>query len=160
MTGASGTASKVLRIRPFDRVDVADQVDVDLAVVQGGDQVGELVFGGAQEDRAFERFVEDRGDRLAVAVDRAGRALFAGAGACLNWTLVQMVLMWALSRNSECGRVTWARPMLASPVPFIGQVGLEGRVVAALGAALEAQRQLRLEGQARRSRRPGREWRR
>ena len=32
---------------------------------------------------------------------------------------VQIVPMWAWSRNSECGRVTWAWPIPASPIPFI-----------------------------------------
>src|SRR6202789_3676473 len=34
----------------------------------------------------------------------------------LNCTRVQIVLMWACSRNSECGKVIWAAPMLASPL--------------------------------------------
>ena len=41
----------------LDRVDAADEGDVDLVVVQGGDQVGQVVAGGAQVDRALERFV-------------------------------------------------------------------------------------------------------
>ena len=40
-TGASGTVSKVVRMLAVDGVDVADEVDVDLAV-EGGDDVGEL----------------------------------------------------------------------------------------------------------------------
>ena len=45
----------------FDRVDVADQGDVDLAV-QVGDDVGEFPFAavGAEVDRAFEGLVEQR----------------------------------------------------------------------------------------------------
>src|ERR1051326_4230033 len=39
----------------FDRVDVADQIEVDLGVVQGGDHVGQLAFGGgAPNARPFQ----------------------------------------------------------------------------------------------------------
>ncbi len=49
--------------------------------MQGQDEVGQGVFGGAEEDRAFEGLVEDRGVGDGVAVDRAGRAVGAVAGA-------------------------------------------------------------------------------
>jgi hypothetical protein len=39
---------------------VSDQVEVALRVVQGDDDVGQIVVGGAQEDGAFERFVKQR----------------------------------------------------------------------------------------------------
>src|SRR3954447_9982394 len=38
-----------------------------------------------------------------------------GQASAANWTRVQMVLMWELSRKAAWGRVTWARAMLASP---------------------------------------------
>src|SRR4051794_41047582 len=38
-----------------------------------------------------------------------------GQAWALSWTLVQTVRMWPWSRNWECGRVTAARAMLASP---------------------------------------------
>ncbi len=53
--------------------------------------------------------------------------------------------MWALSRNSDWGRVTWAAAMLASPGLAV-RVGGQGRVGGRL-VALEVQRELRLEGQ-------------
>src|SRR5215207_7209316 len=58
-------------------VDAADQLDLDLAA-QVGDQVGELVVGGAQVDRPVEGIGEQRADRAGVAVDRALRALIGG----------------------------------------------------------------------------------
>ena len=61
-------------------VDPADQVDVDLAV-QGDDQVGQRVGGGAQVDGAFQGLVEQRREGPGVAVDRALGALGAVAGA-------------------------------------------------------------------------------
>ena len=45
------------------------------SAVQGGDEVGQVVVGGAQVDRAFERFVEQRREGPGLAVDRAGRAV-------------------------------------------------------------------------------------
>ena len=63
----------------LDRVDAADQVDVDLGRVQGGDQVGQRVVGGAQVDRALQRFVEQRRGRAgARRRSEALRAFFAG----------------------------------------------------------------------------------
>ena len=93
-----------------DRFDVADEVDVDLAF-EVGDDVGELSFAtvGAQIDGAFERLFKQRGFSLGVAEERSGGTL----GWPDNWTLVQGLLMWALSRNSECGRVTETRETLA-----------------------------------------------
>ena len=46
-----------------------------------------------------------------------------------NWTLVQGLLMWALSRNSECGRVTETRATLALAPAW-------GKVSSALSAGL------------------------
>ena len=51
----------------MEGVDPAHHVDVDDAV-QGRDQVGQLMVGGAQVDRAFERFVEQGRGRPGVAV--------------------------------------------------------------------------------------------
>ena len=52
---------------------------MDLAV-EIGDEVGELVAeAGGEVDRAFEGPVEQRGDRLGVAENRAG-----GAAACVE----------------------------------------------------------------------------
>ena len=74
----------------MDGVDAGDrfEVDADFAV-QGEDEVGQVVAGGPQEDRALERFGEQRGVGLDVAVDgalgapgavaRAGGELHAGA---------------------------------------------------------------------------------
>src|SRR5262249_25323254 len=50
------------------------QDDVDRTAVQGGDQVGELVRGGAQIDVAAQRIVEERGVGDGGAVDRSLRA--------------------------------------------------------------------------------------
>ena len=71
MTGASGTVSKLVRRRAVDGVDLAVEIDVDLAV-EGGDEVGQLVRGGAQVDRAFEGLFEQRGFGLGEA-DHRGR---------------------------------------------------------------------------------------
>ena len=157
VTGASGTEAKMLRIwrpSPFELWETEStkptRLKSSLGAVEGGDEVGELAFAtvGAQEDRAFKRLVEQRGDRLGFAVDRGGRALFAGDLAALNWTRVQTVPMWALSRNSERGRMTWALAMLASP-GLRRQDRFEGRVLAALGAAREAESlSLGLKGRA------------
>ena len=59
-TGASGTASKVFAEAALDGVDPAGHFGVDLAV-QGEDEVGEVVAGGSQVDRAFQGLVEQRG---------------------------------------------------------------------------------------------------
>ena len=58
-------------------VDPADQGDLDLAV-QVGDQVGQLVGGAAQVDRAFDRAVEQRRRRFGEAVDARRRAGVGG----------------------------------------------------------------------------------
>ena len=73
-TGASGTVSKVVRRPPLTVSIVAVEVDVDLAV-EGGDDVGQLVRGGAQVDRAFQGLVEQRGLGLGEADHRARRAV-------------------------------------------------------------------------------------
>ena len=90
-TGASGTVSKVVRIRFVDRVDPAVEFEVDLAPA-GGDDVGQSVGGGAQIDRTFQRLFKQRGFGLGEADHRGGRA-----GAAANWILVQGLLRWALS---------------------------------------------------------------
>ena len=63
VTGASGTASKVLRMPPFDRVDAPAEVDLERLggrAFEVGDEVGQLVGGGAQVDRPFQWVVEQR----------------------------------------------------------------------------------------------------
>ena len=79
--------------------------------LQGGDQVGQRVVGGAQVDRAVA------GARRAAAWSPwpSRRSSPPGRRRRRTATRVQIVLMWAWSRNSECGRATETRPMLASP---------------------------------------------
>src|SRR3954453_15421074 len=59
-----------------DRVDVADQIDIDLLAPQSGYEVWQAAFAavGAEEDRPFKRFGQQRRDRSGAAVDRAARA--------------------------------------------------------------------------------------
>jgi hypothetical protein len=55
-------------------IDTGDSFDVD-DPVQSGDEVGQVVVGGAQEDRAFKRFVEQRREGSGLTVDRSCGAL-------------------------------------------------------------------------------------
>ena len=92
---------------------MADEGDVDLAV-EGGDDVGEVATGGgAQVDGAFEGLFEQRGFGFGEADVGSRRAAFAGNWPSANWTRVQGFWRWAFSRNSEWGRVTATRAMLA-----------------------------------------------
>src|SRR3954447_7927871 len=55
-----------------------------------------------------------------------------GQALTANCTLVQIVLMWAWSRNSECGRATEAPAMLALPEGIVStafRAGLSARFV-------------------------------
>ena len=61
----------------FEAVDPADEVDVDLAL-EVGDEVRQRVVRGAQVDRAFERFAEQRREGPGAAVDRFLRAVVGG----------------------------------------------------------------------------------
>ncbi len=110
---------------------------------RSSDEVGQLVLGGPQVDRAAQRLVEQRGDRLGLAEPRAGGA---GAGGELR-PLVQTVPMWALSSSSPFGRVTETRRVFASP-GFAVSDRVDRRMAAALDAAGELERQLRFVGQA------------
>ena len=73
---------------------------------------------------------------------------FPGVEPSANWTRVQGVLMWALSRNSEWGRVTAVRAMLASP-GLGGEGRGEGGVAGVLGGAGEPEGELGGEGEMR-----------
>ena len=77
VTGASGTTSKVLRMPPLTE-SIRPASSTSNWPLQGGDQVGQRVVGGAQVDRAFQRLVEQRRGRLGVAVDRGGGAVLGG----------------------------------------------------------------------------------
>ena len=96
-----------------DRVDPPDQVDLNR--LRGGaperrDEIGQRVAGGAQVDRAFDRVVEQRGDRPRVSVDRARGALVGGE---LDPGADRPDVF--LLEGTLAGRVTAALRMLDSP---------------------------------------------
>ena len=96
-------------------IDAGDGFEVDQAV-QSGDQVGQLVAGGAQEDGAFQGFFEQRREGADVAVDGSRRQPAPLPPLAANWTLVQTVRMWAWSRKVERGRRSASSSRFASPL--------------------------------------------
>ena len=114
VSGTSGASSTLARSPPLIGVDPHRRFGIDLAV-QGEDDVGEVVVGAAQVDRAGERLVEQRGQRPDVAVDRALRAPFAETAAGAYCTRVQIVLKWPCSMNSERGKRRTRSLTFASP---------------------------------------------
>src|SRR5271170_129346 len=71
-----------------------------------------------------------------------------GVAPSAKMTRVQGSLMWALSRNSEWGRVTAVKAMLASPGPAV-RVALRVGVPARLAEPLSLRASLGAKGRAR-----------
>ena len=134
MTGASGTASKLVRVPPWTESTRAGEDDVDLAV-EVGDQVGERVAGGAQVDRAFQGLVEQRGDRLGEAVDRG---FGAGVGCELNPGADRLDVGGVEELRMRQGYLGFGDVGVGAAFG-VGQRCRQRRVVAALGAAFELQ---------------------
>jgi hypothetical protein len=85
-----------------DGVDASDQVGGDLAAEEG-DEVGQRVIGGAQDEVTFNRVVEQGRDRLGVTVDRGGGT---GVGAELDPRTdgADMSVLEELRAGSQDGR--------------------------------------------------------
>ena len=89
------------------------------------------MVGGAQEDRARSRFVEQRRGRLGVAVDRRRRALFAVDPTGFELDPGADGPDVVLFEELGVGRVTCGLPMLASPLRAV-RTALTGCGVAVL----------------------------
>ena len=149
VTGTSGTRVEGRADAALVAVDPADQVDVHLAF-EVGDQVRQRVVRGAQVDRAFERFAEQRRE----GAGRSRRPISSGRRLAANLTLVQIAPRLAWSRKSACGSADRGAGDVG--VALAGsQHGPQFRVLGALGLPVEAQVEPRPEVQRRRSRWPG-----
>ena len=118
-------------------VDAADHLDAHASARELGDQVGQFVAGGAQVDRAFQGLVQQRRNRPGLAVDRAGGAF---AGRALRFAADRVDVLLSEEQRGRQGDLGGAD---------VGVAGLrrdgrrQARVLAALGAALQAQFELR-----------------
>ena len=143
MKGTSGTNSKVLRSAPLTE-SVLPAASMRIGWLAGpcrsGTRSGSVLLGGAQVDIAGQRIVEQRGGHRDLAVDRArpGTVRRRTGPGC------RRVPMWFWSRNSvggSCDRDVVDVGVAGARLQHRGQ----GRVPAALGAALEREADLRLE---------------
>ena len=151
-TGASGTASNVLRMPLFGPESTLPARRTRIWPSSSATRAGQLVAVAAdQVDGAFERFVEQRRPGLRLAVDRFRRALAFeqhrfGAG------LVEVALVDELRVRQVDLRT---RDVRVGAALRVGDDRLQGRVAGALRRPFEGDLQLRLEPQLARSRRPG-----
>ena len=123
-------------------IDVADEVDLDLAI-QFGDQVrqGSLTSAGTEVNGALQRFVEQRGGHSGASVDGAARTFprgELGPGADTGQVgILEELRVRQLHRGAgdvrvrATGRVFHHRP--------------QRRVAAALRGTIESERDSRLE---------------
>ena len=122
-------------------VDPSDQVDVDLAM-ERGDEVGQRVVRAPEVDRAAQGLLRERRGRGGEAVDRAFGALIGGEldpGADgPDVVLGQELRMGqADDRLGDVGVVALG----------VVQHRFQGRVIGALGAALEGELQVWFEAE-------------